>query len=130
MCLVFPTDVLTYGCTLCCANHRWWKRKTGVHTHTTDVLPEFLRMRLDEESYAARKQETSLWATYGASSVDVRSPQLLWEILRRKVKSISRMTDVWGRLDEVYDTNQSSAYGEGRLGQFIIDPDGRFAQLW
>lgn len=79
-----------------------------MHTHTTDVLPEFLRLRLDEESYSVRKQETSMWASYGASSVDVRSPQLLWEILRKKVKTISRMTDVWGNLEEVYDTNQSS----------------------
>lgn len=79
-----------------------------MHTQATDVLPEYLRMRLEEESYFVRRQEERMWTSYGASSVDVRSPQLMWEVLRKKVKSISRMKDVWGNLEEVYDTNQSS----------------------
>jgi hypothetical protein len=111
-------------------DRRWWKRRAGIQTHPADVLPEFLRMRLDEESYTLRKQQTSVWTSYGAGSVDTRSPQLLWELLRKKVKSINRMSDVWGKLEEVYETNQSSAYGKAPLGRFIIDPDGNFAQLW
>ena len=55
---------------------------------------------------------------------------MLWEILRVKLKGINRMTDVWGSLDEVYDTNQSSVYGDVPLDRFIINPDGKFAQLW
>ena len=88
-------------------------------------------MRLDEESYTVRKQDAAVWASYGSSSAGGgRSARLLWEILRVKLKGINRMTDVWGSLDEVYDTNQSSAYGDLPLDRFIINPDGKFAQLW
>lgn len=108
---------------------QWWKKRLGVSTHNTDVLPEYLRQRLDEEGYARRKQEATLWAGLGAQH-DARSGHALWDSLRLKLRSINRMTDVWGPLDEVYETNESSAYGQPPLGAYIIDPEGFFAQIW
>ena len=70
-----------------------------------------------------------MWAGLGAQH-DARSGHALWDSLRLKLRSINRMTDVWGPLDEVYETNESSAYGQPPLGAYIIDPEGFFAQIW
>lgn len=107
----------------------WWKQKIGNSKRSMDVLPEFLRLRLDEETYSLRKREAVLWAGLGARLQD-RSGRAWWNILRAKLRTLIRMQDVWGNLDEVYDTHQSSAFGEAPLGRLIIDPDGRFSDVW
>lgn len=122
----------------------WWKKKIGLVSNTTDVLPEYLKLRMEEEMYQIRKREvTKLVARNEHRGIEAdgsmrsvagkRDGKDLWELVRTKWSLIRRMTSVWGNLNDVYDTNFTSVYDKRPVppaAPGILTPESRFTSIW
>eukprot|EP01043_Picozoa_sp_COSAG02_P010774 COSAG02_NODE_386_length_23297_cov_32.396457_6_plen_1111_part_00 len=112
----------------------WWKEHLGIQTQTTDVLPEYLKLRLDEEMLRERKRAAKrlglAHTTTAHNTANRRTAAQLWEVVRIKWRHLKRMSDVWGKLNKVYQTTDISAYGNTPLPRGIIDPDSQFSSIW
>eukprot|EP01043_Picozoa_sp_COSAG02_P001880 COSAG02_NODE_41_length_47431_cov_32.449204_23_plen_1095_part_00 len=112
----------------------WWKEYLGIHTQTTDVLPEYLKLRMDEEMLRERKRAAKRAGLTHSKSIldtpDRRTAAQLWDVVRIKLKHLKRMSEVWGKLDEVYQTADISAYGSTPLPRGIMDSESQYMFTW
>jgi CRP-like cAMP-binding protein len=111
----------------------WWKEHLGIQPQTTDVLPEYLKLRLDEEMLRERKRAAKrlgLHTTTTHVTMNRRTAAQLWDVVRIKWRHLNRMSHVWGKLDQIYQTTDVSAYGNTPLPQGILDPDSQFCSIW